>query len=572
MKNYMKYLVLAAAAAFTLSACENEDIPEYENIRGFETVTGDFAYIVGATMPRYDNVTCEIQHTPIGELGTIAKTFEVALTAAQPQDVKLTLATDDSRIDADAEAIPENLFTYDKNVTIAKGETKAEVTVTLDNANFSQLTASKYMAAFVIKEADGVQVSSNSNLALLTVLTEVIDPTKNMITVSGGTSTYEITNYLDVTRGDNISKRISITGTEPAFQAFDVVFEVDNSLIEAYNAEHGTSYVAVPDGMVSLSNATMAKDAKSTSTTVSIPQERNRELTDENGYLIPVVCTGAYPATLKDAPVTYLVINVTNVNAASNQFAALYLGDYRMATWYQFAKPLSMNSWTIVFHCFIDEKISHARIGDFADKSENFINMLRLGERGGTELQWFVGPNGNRKQLYTNALEVGKWYCIALAYNGDEDQLKLFVDGEQVASESADFGTFDFQAIEFNSSWGAGYRQGNEFHGRLWNVSVWSSDISNDPYGWGSTLSEIIKTDISQGWYFNYYKQDWGGGLKAYWLMDEGKGAILNDKVGYENIDFSNTVRCDNETDMVPADVSAYVQWKRDEHNVIDEL
>ncbi len=38
-------------------------------------------------------------------------------------------------------------------------------------------------------------------------------------------------------------------------------------------------------------------------------------------------------------------------------------------------------------------------------------------------------------------------------------------------------------------------------------------------------------------------------------------------KASLGTIDFSNTTRCDNETDYMQADVSKYIQWKKDEYN-----
>ena len=57
-------------------------------------------------------------------------------------------------------------------------------------------------------------------------------------------------------------------------------------------------------------------------------------------------------------------------------------------------------------------------------------------------------------------------------------------------------------------------------------------------------------------------------GLQHYWPMDDAAGHILVEKTGRgESIDFSKTTRCDDESSMTSADVSAYVQWKNDSFN-----
>jgi hypothetical protein len=53
--------------------------------------------------------------------------------------------------------------------------------------------------------------------------------------------------------------------------------------------------------------------------------------------------------------------------------------------------------------------------------------------------------------------------------------------------------------------------------------------------------------------------------------MDDAAGHILVEKSGrYENIDFTKTTRCDDESSMTSADVSAYVGWKNDPFNSFD--
>ena len=117
-----------------------------------------------------------------------------------------------------------------------------------------------------------------------------------------------------------------------------------------------------------------------------------------------------------------------------------------------------------------------------------------------------------------------------------------------------------FQAIEFNSSWGENYRNGNEFHGRLWHMGVFNRALD-------------------ESWIRNYCYHDFNPylisssyyGLCAYWGFDDGTGAVASEGTGrYESIDFTKTIRCDDESSMVPADVSPYIQWVADEYNNFD--
>ena len=565
MKNTFKNILILAAAVFGLAACQEE-------VADVQGVVGDFAYIVDGTEAKYAGANCEVFHTPIGEMGEIATSVTVALTKVQKSDVNVVLALDNTSLDNGYAAFPAGVLKFNENVTIPAGEKEVTVEVTAANADFEKLTELKYQAIFRIASASGVKVSSNSNAAYLMVLTETIDPSKNVVTVPASTSTYQLKHYADASVTTDISKTITLTGTEPAFMAFDIQLAVDNDLIAEYNAANGSSYLPLPEDVTVnfTSPITMEQDATSVSATISISKEDQLKLTADEGYLVPVVIVDAGDATVDvNHGITYLAINVLNFEGSQNCFSALYLGDYRMATWYKFPTAWNLtNGYTYVFHVFIDEVTNHSRIGNFSDANEGWINMLRYGERGNkdTRLEWWVGPGNLRKKLYAPAIEPQKWYQYALVYN--KNSYIMYLEGEEVArvdltdEEKATLNATPpaFQAIEFNSSWVEGYRSGNEFHGRFWNFSVW-----------GTALSQANIKQCYRGMNITSWST-----LRncAFWAFDEGYGHIVNQTKGYKtmgSIDFSKTTRVETESGgYEDADVSAYVQWKQDDYNNFD--
>lgn len=566
MKKLLKYLFLSAGAAFLLTSCEEELIPSKDTYGAYKGVTGTYAYIVDGTMPEYEAVTAAIQHTPIGELGTIERTVDVAVTKVQEADVTITLGVDNTALESGYEAFPEGILKYENSVTIPAGETSASVTVSVDNADFPSLTAAKYMAAFRITDATGVEVSSNSNLALLYVTTETIDPRDNVVALVEETHTFSITNYTDAQTGDDIWFSLDVTGTEPAFQDFDVVFGIDNDLIAAYNEENGTSYVQIPDGVIELGTAKMAEDATETSLSVSVDDESRALLKDAPGYLVPITIESAGESTL-GTTVVYVIINVTNFDYDSNMFSALYLADKEMACWYKFSQGIDMtDGFLYIFHMFIDENVGQQRVGNIADKDEVWINMLRLGQRNnGEELEWWVGPNNNRKNLYAD-VTAGEWHQIGLYYNGDN--YIIYVDKEEQAryelteeDKALNDEGIVFQGIEFANSWGDNYR--SPFNGRLWNWSVWQ--------GVNSRMVSTVLNNTYLGMDESFLSYASRFGLMAFWPMDEGQGAVLHDECGWEDIDFTKATRCNDEVTFVPFDASPYVQWVADENNRLGE-
>ena len=584
MKNTFKYLLLLGAAALGFAACQPE---EEADVQG---VVGDFAYIVDGTEAMYKATTCYVYHTTtLGEVGEVKTSVTVALTKKQNQAVDIVLEVDNNSLTGDNNAFPEGVLKFDGNVTIPAGETEATIDVTVDKADFAKLEEVLYQAPFRIASASGVKVSTNSNIAYLMVVTENVDPIANLLSVEESVTEFGIKNYPNettITGAEVISKTITINGVDPAFQAFNVTLSVDNSLVAKYNAANGTDYQALPSGVkVNFTDPiTMAQDAKATTATITVENisnivagENQAYLTDERGYLVPVVL-GVNPdeATIdENCGVTYIVIKPTNFETASNFFSALYLGDYRMATWYKFEKPMVFQpspdgnqGYTYIFHVYLDEITRVARIGNFSDANEGWINMLRYGQKGNydTRLEWWVGPGKLRKHLYAPAIEAGRWYQYALVYN--QNSYIMYLDCEEVARVdlTADEKAVltaercEFQAIEFNSSWGTGYRRGNELHGRISNVVVWN-------YGLGKNRITQCYGGVDNDRATNMYNSDWG----AWWKFDEGAGHVIKQAGGrpFGDIDFSNTTRCDDEVNYVyNVDVSPYLQWKQDENNV----
>ena len=485
--------------------------------------------------------TCYVYHTTtLGEVGEVATQVTVALTEKQASAVDIVVDVDNTSLTGDYNAFPEGVLKFNGKVTIPAGQKEATIDVKIDKADFPKLTEVLYQAPFRIASASGVKVSTNSNIAYLMVVTENVDPIANLLSVEESVTEFGIKNYPNettITGAEAISKTITINGVDPAFHAFNVTLSVDNTLVAKYNAANGTDYQTLPSGVkVNFTDPiTMAQDAKATTATITVENisnivagENQAYLTDERGYLVPVVL-GVNPdeATIdENCGVTYIVIKPTNFETASNFFSALYLGDYRMATWYKFEKPMVFQpspdgnqGYTYIFHVYLDEITRVARIGNFSDANEGWINMLRYGQKGNydTRLEWWVGPGKLRKHLYAPAIEAGRWYQYALVYN--QNSYIMYLDCEEVARVdlTADEKAVltaercEFQAIEFNSSWGTNYRRGNELHGRISNVVVWN-------YGLGKNRITQCYGGVDNDRATNMYNSDWG----AWWKFDEG--------------------------------------------------
>lgn len=221
-----------------------------------------------------------------------------------------------------------------------------------------------------------------------------------------------------------------------------------------------------------------------------------------------------------------------------------------LATWVVWDNKIALdNGFTYVLWVMPYTLNGQQRIGniaDVADEGQSCINMLRFGERAQTynELQWMCGGN-SRVQVYAANWTTYKWTQLALVCDGTN--LKMYLDGE-LAGEDA-FSTpikTEFGAIEFANSWGKSYR-GN-FHGSICQISVYDTALSADELSGAKLngLTEALK-----------------GKAKAWWPMQEGEGHVCKDEIGSRNIDFSNTIRNDNDgsTQHYAFDASSLISW-----------
>ena len=105
---------------------------------------------------------------------------------------------------------------------------------------------------------------------------------------------------------------------------------------------------------------------------------------------MPVRIEDASPATVSGSSgVVYMAINVANFDRPSDMFAALYMGDWRIATWYKF--PQGMD---------------HSRIGNFSVMARKATRTHVLRMRGAAHMR-----------MQTSALMSNGWPMSTILLN-----------------------------------------------------------------------------------------------------------------------------------------------------------
>lgn len=144
------------------------------------------------------------------------------------------------------------------------------------------------------------------------------DPAVYTIAGTDNVFTGKITHHVTAGSFGSASASFNAMVTHASDAGYDVVAVVDNSYINEYNAAHGTSYVAIDPANVEITGMVTRIEAgamQSTGTvTVSLKGDI-AELTDKNGYLIPVKLATSGAVTSAKRGVVYLAVNVVESDA-----------------------------------------------------------------------------------------------------------------------------------------------------------------------------------------------------------------------------------------------------------------
>lgn len=115
--------------------------------------------------------------------------------------------------------------------------------------------------------------------------------------------------------------KIYLQSTRPASSDIHATFEIDNSLIDAYNEEHGSNYAAIPAEAIVFENEPLIPKGQSNASEpvlVKLTDDTNILSTLDNagGYLIPVRLTnvtGGGASIAQSVPsVSYLTVDLTD--------------------------------------------------------------------------------------------------------------------------------------------------------------------------------------------------------------------------------------------------------------------
>lgn len=367
---------------------------------------------------------------------------------------------------------------------------------------------------------------------------------KNVVFINGTETSPLVTFAVEDTPS---SYSVTASATDKVDNDVAINFAIDNSLVDSYNAAHGTTYYALPDDAVSIEGAKAtiaAGDAFSSAATVTLVSTEN--MSEGRIYIVPVTMKSVEGMdVLEPSRTIYLrisrVIHFTSLNISNTNLYSNYIFDDD--------KKQELSNFTYEIKFYSEYWHSIARLCSFTSKDEDRQSMLRFGEEGMdvNALQW-VSPTGNVTS--TTRFSTYNWYMVSLTYDGSN--FTMYVDGVKDAETSGDGNPVDFQRFEIGMSW-TSYRGSQYFRGRIAEVRVWNRALSSSELKLG-----LCNVDATSD------------GLVAYWKMDEGEGHIFHDSTGNGyDMDWSKTAReqSDGAGLTYNLDYSSAIAWDSDDAN-----
>lgn len=238
--------------------------------------------------------------------------------------------------------LPSSIVDYTfASATVEKGmsESTEELSVRLGSGALSQLSEPQYLAAFRMNEVKGEgRPSSNRNVFYSLVSANIQD---KLHVVSGDVVSYSVSSTPAGSFGSVLFDQ-PYTFSGDLNNKATITLSYDASLVSAYNESHAAKALALPDGVLSLENATVTvengQSVSSDNFRISIPESNLSKLTGEQ-YVVPfrVSTTPEGGQSVSEAGTFYMVVNVewrlANEDATLSDLKGSMIPTETMKTW-----------------------------------------------------------------------------------------------------------------------------------------------------------------------------------------------------------------------------------------------
>lgn len=340
-KNIFRYLAYSfvAAAALTLGSCSSEDKYDVEG-------NPDNLIYFKAGETNTNVYTAIVQHTPVGDYSNLNIKIPVFVQRTVSNNTMVTVALDNTLVEeynkqngTDYPVLPDNAIEILKT-TVTLGTDAYTSTDSIEarlvEAQLPSLTEPEYLTAFRIVDVNGSGTASiERGVIYVKVQTGTdyihVNSTDEIKSMIAHTPIGPIGNVgIDLPAYVNQAAKVGVTAT----------IAVDNSLVLAYNAEHGTNYPEAPSGVLNIENASVTiaagETTSSTNFKASIPDDKKAQLTNPQ-YIIPLRISAKRTdgTTVDKAGVVYIIFTTKEslVNSDATAPLGTMISTSVMQTW-----------------------------------------------------------------------------------------------------------------------------------------------------------------------------------------------------------------------------------------------
>jgi len=306
------------------------------------------------------------------------------------------------------------------------------------------------------------------------------------------------------------SLTLSASASTPVSGTVEVVFEIDTTLIAAYNEKNHTNFKALPRRFYSLAptGSTAGTQSSATSSIVagaSLSGEvtlhifpLDNTISDGDQFMVPVkiASTSGDIPLIRSSSVVYAMLGRVLTNPALRFRGGLV--DFAIRD------PLvNLTTWTLEFRMLMTNYANNALF--VAGPSEIFV---RMGDPASAQDELEVKYAG-MKPYFSTRFALNRWYHIAIVFDGNRGRFATYVDGVQDYAEATPPGaSFNLETMRFGGSSSSTNTTGQEV--RFWTRALSQAEIRNG----------MCAIDPSTP------------GLYGYWKFNEGRGVTVADVSG----------------------------------------
>lgn len=324
-KNILRYLTysLVAATALTFGSCSSDDKYDVEG-------NPDNLVYFKAGEINSNVFTADVRHTPVGDFSNLTIKIPVYVQHPVSNATRVSVALDNSLVETyNAEkgtsypVLPDAAIELQKSsVTLAANEYSSTDSIEAQLAEnlLGTLTEPEYMTAFRIVDVNGNGKASEERGTIYVK----VQTGNDYIHVSGNDEITGTIYHTPIGSMGNVSIDLPAYVSQAAKVGATATITVDNSLVQEYNAEHGTNYMEAPNGVLSIENGSVSiAQGETTSATnfkASIPTDKMEQLTKPQ-YLIPlrIAAKRTDGSNVEKAGVIYLIFNTEEKLFNENQ-------------------------------------------------------------------------------------------------------------------------------------------------------------------------------------------------------------------------------------------------------------